>query len=577
MKRIFTDSLWCERLGSLFCIVLLCALIFVEFAHSIKFGWHTVFDDAFISFRYARNLAEGYGITWNANSTPVEGYTNFLLVVFLAPFIWLGASPLAVTRVCSYAALAGISFIVYRKARVECRMNRFASFLISSIPFLVPEAKQICLLGLETVIYSFFLLVSLQNAIKFLDVFDAHTARRFAIFTFLTALLRPEVVILFVIVACLGLVRAHTKGLKFQLRPLVVASSTFVICVSTYLLWKFSHFGSLLPNPYYLKAATSSFFVRRGLESVTTFLVANTWLIFFMFLASVLGVGHRDTANGQQGLKRYVGPLLSLFMILFFMRVDTLMDFNGRFLFPLIPIVVYAGVPCWAFILESALNTNVKFLVRVILTLLFVSLFNSKLLLDVYGKLSALYYDQVRYDRGLMLQEYRIAKNLAKFKDIRGVRVAFGDAGVIPYFTQAQWLDFSGLNDRFIATHKNLPDLVNYVFEWNPDLIITASNKNLTWVGYGHGGMGNFPAWAQDPRWDDFIYVATTPVEGPIYDLQYFIRKGSRFYTTLAPFIREHVAEGWYTQFPIQIGTYTPLNGAAGSWVSRGGISSDIN
>lgn len=577
MKKIFIDLDWREKFGSIFCVFLMAAIVFVEFAHSIKFGWHTVFDDAFISFRYARNLAEGYGITWNANSTPVEGYTNFLLVVFLAPFIWLGASPLVVTRVCSYAALAGISFIVYRRARDEFRLNRFTSFLISSTPFLVPDTKQICLLGLETVIYSFFLLLSLKNAIKFLDVFDAHTARRFAILTLLTALLRPEVVILFVIVACLGLARAHERGFNFQLRPIMVALSTFMIGVSTYLLWKFSHFGSLLPNPYYLKAATTSFFVRRGLESATTFFVANTWPIFFMFLACVVRIGLQDDVNRVQGLKRYVGPLVVLFIILFFMRVDTLMDFNGRFLFPLFPIVVYAGVPCWGYILGSALNTHVPFLVRVILTLLFVSLFNSKLLFDVSGKLSALCYEQVRYDRGLMLQEYRIAKNLAKFKDIRGVRIAFGDAGVIPYFTQAQWLDFSGLNDRFIATHKHLPDLVNYVFEWAPDLIITASNKNLTWVGYGHGGMGNFPAWAQDPRWDEFSYVATTPVEGPIYDLQYFVRKGSRFYTILAPFIREYVAEGWYTQFPIQIGTYTPVAGAAGSWVSRGGISSDIN
>jgi hypothetical protein len=549
----------------------------VEFAHSIKFGWHTVFDDAFISFRYARNLAEGFGITWNASGTPVEGYTNFLLVVCLAPFIWLGASPLTVTRVLSYAALAGISLIVYRKARNECGMSRFTSFLVSVIPFIVPDSKQICLLGLETVIYSFFLLLSFRNAIKFLDTFDAQTGRRFAILTFLTALLRPEVVILFITAGCMGLVRAHTKNFIFQLRPLVAASSTFLICVSAYLLWKFSHFGSLLPNPFYLKAATSSFVMRRGLDSVTNFFVSNTLIIFFMFLACILGVGLQDSLNAKQRLKRFVGPLFVCFMVLFFLRVDTLMDFNGRFLFPMIPIVVYAGVPCWAFVLGSALNVNVKLLARVVLTLLFVSLFNSKLLFDVPGKLSALYYQQVTYDRGLMLQEYRIAKNLAKFKDIRGVKIAFGDAGVIPYFTQAQWLDFSGLNDRFIATHKNLPDLVNYVFEWTPDLIITASNKNLTWVGYGHGGMGNFPAWAQDPRWDDFIYVATTPVEGPIYDLQYFIRKGSPYYTTLAPFIREQVAEGWYTQFPIQIGTYTPINGAAASWVSRGGVTSDIN
>jgi hypothetical protein len=40
-------------------------------------------DDAFISFRYARNLAQGHGLVWNPDER-VEGYTNFLWTVVLA-------------------------------------------------------------------------------------------------------------------------------------------------------------------------------------------------------------------------------------------------------------------------------------------------------------------------------------------------------------------------------------------------------------------------------------------------------------------------------------------------------------
>ena len=36
-------------------------------------------DDAYISFRYARNLAEGLGFVYNAGER-IEGYTNFLWV-----------------------------------------------------------------------------------------------------------------------------------------------------------------------------------------------------------------------------------------------------------------------------------------------------------------------------------------------------------------------------------------------------------------------------------------------------------------------------------------------------------------
>ena len=40
-------------------------------------------DDAFISFRYARNLLEGHGLVFNPGER-VEGYTNLLWVLELA-------------------------------------------------------------------------------------------------------------------------------------------------------------------------------------------------------------------------------------------------------------------------------------------------------------------------------------------------------------------------------------------------------------------------------------------------------------------------------------------------------------
>ena len=41
-------------------------------------------DDAYISFRFARNLAEGHGLVWNIGGERVEGYTNALWVFLLA-------------------------------------------------------------------------------------------------------------------------------------------------------------------------------------------------------------------------------------------------------------------------------------------------------------------------------------------------------------------------------------------------------------------------------------------------------------------------------------------------------------
>ena len=38
-------------------------------------------DDAYISFRYSKNLAQGQGFRWNPGGEKVEGYTNFSWVL----------------------------------------------------------------------------------------------------------------------------------------------------------------------------------------------------------------------------------------------------------------------------------------------------------------------------------------------------------------------------------------------------------------------------------------------------------------------------------------------------------------
>ena len=46
--------------------------------------YFSLFDDAMVSMRYARNLAEGYGLVWNPGGERVEGYTNPLWVLYMA-------------------------------------------------------------------------------------------------------------------------------------------------------------------------------------------------------------------------------------------------------------------------------------------------------------------------------------------------------------------------------------------------------------------------------------------------------------------------------------------------------------
>ena len=82
-------------------------------------------DDAFISFRYTRNLLEGHGLVFNPGEY-VEGYTNFLWILELAA-IWgvFGLRPEHAAPWLSVAyTIATIAAILWWVARLPSLRNR---------------------------------------------------------------------------------------------------------------------------------------------------------------------------------------------------------------------------------------------------------------------------------------------------------------------------------------------------------------------------------------------------------------------------------------------------------------------
>jgi hypothetical protein len=66
---------------------LMMSAALLAFAFFCVRSWPIVVDDAYIIFRYSRNLAAGFGLAWDPGAAPVEGYTSFLWVMIMAvPF-----------------------------------------------------------------------------------------------------------------------------------------------------------------------------------------------------------------------------------------------------------------------------------------------------------------------------------------------------------------------------------------------------------------------------------------------------------------------------------------------------------
>ena len=73
---------------------------------ALETSW--IADDAFISFRYARNFAEGNGLVWNVGER-LEGYTNFLWTVLLGLGQVVGIAPSNAATVMTLGSLVALA------------------------------------------------------------------------------------------------------------------------------------------------------------------------------------------------------------------------------------------------------------------------------------------------------------------------------------------------------------------------------------------------------------------------------------------------------------------------------------
>jgi hypothetical protein len=320
--------------------------------------------------------------------------------------------------------------------------------------------------------------------------------------------------------------------------------------LALYLGWKWVHFGGLLPASFYVKAGHTGWFSYLGLQSVSCFLSGSR---VFIALALV-SLAVRPAAGRPEAIAFVFAACLSVF----YLRVDTLMDAGGRFLYPAGVFVWYLAAPALCAAIQPVLRWRTAGLVRVFTAgaaFLLISHY------DVWG-----YYVTVRQalngaDRladkqELMQKEYAVALKLTQYPHIRNVLIAFSDAGVIPYVTQAPFLDVVGLNDLTISREKDLRKLVDYFFMRKPVLVIHPANRNHTWISYDHGPLGNYTLWSADPRWDGYAYAGTVTTSGE-YDMHLLLRKDYTDFAGFAEFLRRQIADRCYDPFPLSLGTRT--------------------
>lgn len=223
-------------------------------------------DDAYISFRYARNLADGLGLVWNAGEY-VEGYTNFLWTLLLAPSFLLRVDVVVWSWTLSIACFAAVLWLLCHWPGADAITRFSAASLVVSNYSLTSYATG----GLETqlvtvgVVSSAWFLVSRLPIPAAIAAVAAVMARMDAVLMlmpfWLVATLSPQTV----------------GGRTGDGRRTLLAGLTLTggpVCA--WLLWRHAYYGAWVPNTFLVKGGASPL---RGLIYVALFMFVYGWLL----------------------------------------------------------------------------------------------------------------------------------------------------------------------------------------------------------------------------------------------------------------------------------------------------------
>jgi arabinofuranosyltransferase len=232
------------------------ALNCAAFALLALYAWHAsrysfLCDDAYISFRYARNLVSGHGLVFNLGER-VEGYTDFLWVLQLALLSVLGL-PVPTAAILLSWLYTGLTFWVLARLCLQLRATAPAGLLfVGMLLFLAPHRSFAIWAtgGLETRSFTFFVLLSMSLAWDALH--STHRAWQASLASAAACLTRPEGVLFF---GCTALwwLAAATLTAKLSLRRLGALLGPCLAILGAHVLLRWLYYGELVPNTYFAK------------------------------------------------------------------------------------------------------------------------------------------------------------------------------------------------------------------------------------------------------------------------------------------------------------------------------------
>jgi arabinofuranosyltransferase len=434
--------------------------------------WFQNVDDAYISFRYGKNLMRGYGLVYN-HGEYVEGYTNFLWTIVTAPFTRIKSIDISI-----FALSIGLIFSILNIFLLTRITKQFSGLfpskpalavLLPVIFFVLDDSVAFWAIGgMEFPMYTLFILAAAYYYFKINDEFRNHILM--SLFLMLCTLTRPEGNMIFVITIFHFLV--YRKQINDWKKKFIGVASIYAVFVVIYYGYKYLYYGQVIPNTFYAKGVTDfSMNLLLGFKYLALCIGTRLYLfIFIMFL---------PFKKVYKDFKQSYLLLFSIVYIVYLLVVGGDWMIANRFFVPVIPFlyilstigIIYAIDKMTSIGLKyEALRNKIASIGSVILCLM---IFAVTLSLLEYKEL-IIKDENYKYEH----QWSMFGKWLKMNVDPNTV-IAVGPAGKIPYYSELYTIDMWGLNNSFIskssskrlqAGHKKFN--FEYVLSLNPEFII---------------------------------------------------------------------------------------------------------
>ena len=316
------------------------AALLVGIFHAFSLSFVT--DDAFISFRYAKNLVHGLGLVYNPGER-VEGFTNFLWTVVMAGVIRIGFDPVFVSQIlgifffgCTLLTAMMLSWKLWNAEGV----SGLAIPLTAAGLAIHHDACIFATGGLETSLFTFLVSLLFIFAVLWRTRTGLIAAGIVAVLLMMT---RPDGIV-YVVPAAIYLLVTMER----PIRTLTLFILPIIVLFLPYWFWRAAYYGYFFPNSFYAKSIGLAYY-QQGI--VYTFSYFSTYYVFGLvpLLAFYLAAEKAQSGTtrlggvqfrhlGVRGRTGFLATLFIVFQIAFVVRIGGDFMFS-RFFIPVTPML----------------------------------------------------------------------------------------------------------------------------------------------------------------------------------------------------------------------------------------------